>query len=290
MSELRRLKWYVIICLLCCVPATGLAGEKVEWMEAVAPPFFIHEGPLAGQGYEDVVTDIIMENLPHYDHVRVVANITRHYKEFKDGKKACNVGLFKTAQRKEFLYYSIPSFFTLPTVVIINKKNYSGFGSTKVVSLEEVLKNNLRLGRSLNRSYGKNVDKVLDAFGNSENIFEFEGSELSLNLFQMLKRDRLDGLIGLPEEAMYQAERLGIRDQIMTLAIAENQEGYNGWLSYVACSKNEWGRKMIEEVNEVLLKQRPTERYRQAYERWLDDSTLEEYRKLYDDVFLKVVE
>lgn len=290
MAEVKGLRWYAIVCLLCFFPVAGLAKERVEWMEAVAPPFFIHEGELAGQGYEDVITDIITENLPQYEHKRVIANITRHYKEFKDGKKACNVGMFKTAEREEFLYYSIPSFFTLPTVIIINKKSYPEFGSTKVVRLEDVLKKKLKIGRSQNRSYGKNVDKVLDAFGNPENIFEYEGYELSFNLFKMLKHDRLDGLIGLPEEAMFQAERLGIRDRIMTLTIAENQESYDAWLSYVACSKNEWGKQVIEEVNQILLQQRSTERYRQAYERWLDDSTLEGYRRLYNDVFLKVVE
>lgn len=280
----------MIACLLSFTPVSGWAGERVQWMEAVAPPFFIHEGDLAGQGYEDVITDIITENLPQYEHERVIANITRHYKEFKDGRKACNVGLFKTPEREEFLYYSIPSFFTLPTVFIINRKRFPEFGSSKVVSLEEILAGNLKIGRALNRSYGKNVDQVLDTFGTPENIFAYEGYELSLNLFKMLKHDRLDGLLGLPEEAMYQAERLGIRDQIMTLTIAENQENYDGWLSYVVCSKNEWGKQVIEEINQILIKQRPTEKYRQAYERWLDDSTLEGYRKLYDEVFLKVVE
>lgn len=289
MSAKKRL-WYLVVSLLCFLPVTGAAKEKVEWMEAVAPPFFIHEGELAGQGYEDVITDIITENLPQYEHQRVVANITRHYKEFKDGKNACNVGLFKTAEREQFLYYSIPSFFTLPAVVIINKKNYPDFGSEKSVKLEDVLKSGQKIGRSLNRSYGKDVDRVLDTFGTPENVFKYEGSELSLNLFKMLKHGRLDGLIGLPEEAMYQAERLGIRDQIMTLSITENQGSQEAWLSYVACSKNEWGKQVIEEINEILLKQRPTERYRQAYERWLDDSTLEGYRKQYDRVFLKAVE
>lgn len=287
------MRWIRMVCvvllgLIVAVPA--YAKDTVSWMEAVAPPFFIHDGELAGQGYEDVVTDIITEQLPQYEHERIIANITRHYREFKDGRKACNVGLFKTTEREEFLYYSIPSFFTLPAVIIINKSKYEQFGEVKQVKLEDVLKKNLVIGRSLNRSYGKPIDDVLDTYGNAQNVFTYEGSELSLNFFEMLKHGRLDALIGLPEEAMYQAERLGIRDQIMTLAIEENQNSYDAWLSYVACSKNEWGKKMIEEIDKILLEQRPTERYRKAYERWLDDSTVEGYRKLYDEVFLGVTQ
>jgi uncharacterized protein (TIGR02285 family) len=259
-------------------------------MEAVAPPFFIHEGDLAGQGYEDVVTDIITEQLPQYKHERIIANITRHYQEFKEGRKACNVGLFKTPERQAFLYYSIPSFFTLPAVMIITKEKYEQFGGKKTVKLEELLKKNLLIGRSQNRSYGKSVDNVLDIHGNEKNIFLYEGAELSLSFFEMLKLGRLDALIGLPEEAMYQAERLGIRDQIMTLVIEENQKGYDAWLSYVACSKNEWGESVIKEIDKILLQQRPTERYRKAYERWLDESSVDRYRVLYNEVFLGATE
>ena len=103
----------------------------------------------------------------------------------------------------------------------------------------------------------------------------------------MLKLNRLDALIILPEEAIYQAEKLGIKDEIMTLTIEENQVGYESWLSYVGCSKTEWGKKIIENIDQILLVQRPTKKYREAYERWLDESSLENYRKLYDKVFLQ---
>lgn len=265
------------------------AGNEVTWFEAVAPPFFIHEGELAGQGYEDVVTDIIIEKLPEYQHKHVVANISRHYKQFKKGMQACNVGLFKTEERQEFLYYSLPSFFTLPAVLIIRKEKYEEFGSEKSVRLEDVLRKNLVIARSKNRSYGRNVDIILDTHGTGNNIFLHEGQELSLSFFKMLRMGRLDGLIGLPEEAMYHAERLGIRDEIMTLTIEENQEDPESWLSYVACSKTPWGKQFINAVNTILIQQRPTKRYRGAYERWLDNSSVDEYRRLYDDVFLKVV-
>ncbi len=45
---------------------------------------------------------------------------------------------------------------------------------------------------------------------------------------------------------------------------------------------------MIDKVDVVLLAERPTERYRKAYDRWLDESSLPEYRQLYDKVFQAV--
>lgn len=199
--------------------------------------------------------------------------------------------MYKTPERMEFAYFSIPSVFTLPPVLIIHKENFDKFGRKKTVSLSEILKSkNFIIGRSNNRSYGVEFDNALNSFGNDKNIFAYEGPELSLNLFKMLLAGRIDALPGLPEEAMYLAETMGLRDDIMTITIAENQVTHDASLTYVACSKTDWGKKTIEEINKVLLQQRPTELYRSAYERWLDPSSIDGYRKLYEEIFLNIVE
>jgi uncharacterized protein (TIGR02285 family) len=197
--------------------------------------------------------------------------------------------MYKTPERMEFAYFSIPSVFTLPTVLIINKEKFRSFGGNKTVHLTDILKNHkFIVGRSKNRSYGIEVDTTLNTYGDDKNIFVYEGPELTLNLFKMLLAGRIDALSGLPEEAMYLAEMMGIQDRIMTLNIAENLVNNDASLTYVACSKNEWGRKTIEDINVVLRAQRPTESYRAAYERWLDPSSIAGYRKLYKEVFLTI--
>jgi uncharacterized protein (TIGR02285 family) len=256
---------FLSVIVLLLHPVVADAKDSVTWMEAIAPPFFIHEGELKGQGYEDVITDILIENLPEYSHDEMTSNISRHYYNFKQGQKVCNVGLYKTAEREEFLYFSTPSFFTLPTVLVIKKDKFTNFGNSKTVRLDALLKEGkMTIGRATNRSYGKYVDTILDKYKEQGKIVAFEGEELSRNFFQMLMLGRLDALISLPEEAIYQTEKLKFKDEIMTLTIEENQVGYESWLSYVACSKTEWGKKIIDEINQVLLEQRPTKRYREA--------------------------
>lgn len=281
----------ILILLLALYVMPCQAKDKIMWMEAVAPPFFIHEGPLADQGYEDVLTDIIEENLPDYEHVRVQATISRHYQQWKQGEKACSVAMYKTAERMEFAYFSIPSCFTLPPGIIIRKENFEKFGGKKVINLTEILtEGKLVLGRARNRSYGVEMDKTLDDYGTENNIFTYEGPQLTLNLFKMLLAGRIDGLPSLPEEAMYLAETEGFKDQIMILAINENLVNYDAMITRVACSRTEWGKKTIDRINQVLTKQRPTNRFRAAYERWLDSNSLGEYRKLYQEVFLQTKE
>jgi len=291
MIRSRYLILSLILLIALLIPTGAWTKDSIGWMEAVAPPFFIHDGEFKGQGYEDLITNILKENLPQYEHSHMKANISRHYQQWKQGEKACGLAMYKTPERMEFAYFSIPSVFTLPTVLIINKDKFSEFGGVKTVSLTKILQSQKYvIGRSKNRSYGIELDNTLNANGNDQNIFTYEGPELTLNLFKMLLAGRIDALAGLPEEAMYLAETMGLRDRIMTLNVQENQINHDASLTYVACSKTDWGKKTIEDINAVLLKERPMENYRAAYERWLDPSSIEGYRKLYKEVFLTITE
>lgn len=276
--------------MLCCMmlPSPAVAKEKLYWLEAVAPPFFIHEGPLAGQGYEDLITDILVEKLPQYEHEHLQATISRHYQQWKQGENACSLAMYKTPERDEFVYFSKASVFTLPPVLIITKDRFQDFGGKKVVSLAELLQQGkMVIGRSKNRSYGAEFDKMLDTYGNDKNIYAYEGPELSLNLFKMLLAGRLDALPALPEEAMYLAETMGFLDKIMTISVSENLQDLQSMLTYVACSKTDWGKKTIEAIDTILVRERPTERYQAAYERWLDPSSVNDYRRMYREIFLQ---
>ncbi|WP_319585948.1 TIGR02285 family protein [uncultured Desulfobulbus sp.] len=272
---------------LSALPASA-TKDSITWMEVSMPPYFIQEGPDKNQGYGDLVSAILEEQLPEYEHFEMVTNVIRHFDKFKQGEKVCSVGLYKTPEREEFMHFSIPSFLTLPPVMITRKDTLSDFGSRSSIKLEDILRDKkIIIGLSKDRSYGIQIDRLLKQYKDRENLIVYAGQELSANYFKMLMLKRIDGLIGLPDEAMYHAEKLGMRDQLATLIIEENQQGYEGWLCAVGCSKNEWGRAVIDKINKILLEQRPTDRYRGAYERWLDANSLQRYRTIYQEVFLQ---
>ncbi len=273
------------------LPSSAWTKDSISWMWSATPPFFIDEGVFTGQGYVEVINNILIENLPDYSHTRSQANLSRQNQQWKQGEKACSPSKYKTEERKKFVYFSIPSTFSLPIVLIIKKDRFSAFGGSKTVNLASTLQsNNFVIGRVKNRSFGADFDSILDNYGNDKNIFIYEGPDLLRDLLKMLLAGRIDALPAAPEEAIYLAETMGIRDQIMTLNVEENQSDHEAYLGYVACSKNEWGKKAIADINQVLLEQRPTERYRAAYERWLDPSSLEGYRKRYKEDFLTITE
>ncbi len=283
-------KFFAILLVLALYPMIAVAQDSMTWMEADFVPGYIHEGPLKGQGYEDVITKILQKDLSGYTHQTMIGNMARMTQEFKQGKQVCNVALFKTPEREEFMYFSVPSTFTLPNGLIAKKDKLSLFGNSQAVSLDEFLKSKIKLGISRDRSYGKNIDAVLEKHKNSGNIVVHSGKDVFESLFQMLIRDRVDCMLGLPEEVMYVAEQEGLKDKIASLTLKENENTYDSWLGYVACSKTDWGKQAIGKINQILKTQRPTVEYRSAYERWLDEHAKESYRKLYDEIFLKINE
>ncbi|MGE4560653.1 MAG: ABC transporter substrate-binding protein, partial [Desulfobulbus sp.] len=147
------------VLLLFCTSQWVSAKDHLLWMEAVLPPFFIQSGPNQGEGYGDAITRILQEHLSAYTHEKINTNITRHFYMFKQGEHVCSAGLYKTPEREMFMYFSIPSFITLPPVIILKKKNARKFTETDTVSLDAVLGNgNLMIGLVKDRSYGKRLD------------------------------------------------------------------------------------------------------------------------------------
>ena len=278
----------ILICLTHVLAVPAWAKDSITWMKTVMPPYLIQDGPFKDQGYGDVITRILQSHLAEYEHAEITTNITRHFYKFKQGDKVCSVGLFRSPERETFMYFSIPSFLTLPAVIIIRKESLPRFGGKTSVRLADVLNDkDMMIGLNKDRSFGIDTDAILNKYRGRGNTLEIAGQELSLNLFKMLMKGRLDGILGLPEEELYQAEQMGIREQLITLTIEENQTGYDGWLSSVGCSKAPWGKEVIDKINAILIKQRPTERYRAAYERWLDPGAIEQYRRVYREVFLE---
>ena len=293
MDERLRAVRVILLAVLAIVFGTAFpapAKDSITWMQVNMPPFFIHEGLERHRGYGDVVSAILQANLPNYDHHVMVTNVIRHFERFKQGEKVCSIGLYRTPEREQFIAFSIPSFLTLPAALVTTKDKAAAHGWTGSVRLDDVLHHpEFVLGLSADRSYGLRIDTLLKQHHDRFNLITYSGQELAANYFKMLLLDRLDGLLALPDEAMYQAKRLGIGDRLTVLSIEENQEGYEGWMCAVGCPNNEWGRGVIEQVNRILVEQRPTEQYKMAYERWLDPGSADRYRTLYRDVFLTTV-
>lgn len=272
-------------------PQQVKADDTLTWLEVNSPPFYITEGKLAGKGYQSKLQNLIAKELPQYKYNTSYANLSRHYELFRKQEQVCAVALYKTPEREKLAYFSIPSFITFPGVLVIRKETYPLLGFQQRVSLQTVIsRGDILLGRSKGRSFGNELDSIIDTYGTSETVFTYEGKDLNSNFIEMLVRGRIDAMISLPEEVMYHAEKLGLRDKIITIEIEETVSNPDGMMCHVACSKSPWGREVIDNINTVLLEKRPTQEYRGLYERWLDPNAIQRYRPLYEKYLLKATQ
>lgn len=279
--------WMVIL-LSFFVPKAA-ARDTITWLETNMPPYSIVAGPLQRQGYGNVIADLITAQLPEYDHRHLVTNVVRHFNRLHKGEKVCIVGLYKTPAREPFIEFSIPSMLTMPAVLTVRRERLTDFSDGPSVELTKLLQDKqVVIGYSQDRSYGKILDLILHNPAFQEQFRSYSGQAIPPNFLKMLMLDRLDGILGSPDETRYLADTLGLKDQIALLPLMENREDYSTWLCYVGCPKTDWGRAVIARINTVLLEHRPTERYRAAYERWLDGPCRELYRKVYDETFLQI--
>lgn len=259
----------------CTAPAAAAEEENtITWMHANFPPLRIIDGPFAGQGPSDMIHDLMRRELPDYAHKMVTANLARTLGELKIGKQVLSVGLISNPERDRAALFSLPCVVTPPIALIVRQEDLGKWPATLV---EFIAKG--RLGVSRSRSYGPALDAILKDFRGHDNVFVDSSDRLFENLMKMLLLKRIDGILGYPFEAMFNARMTGTAERIAILPIAESGQYVMG---RVAAPRTDWGAAMIVRVNKILLRNRPEPFYRQAFLRWLPPTSHAEFNRIYD--------
>ena len=270
------------------VPATGEEPETITWLILDLPPLFITKGPDKGNGIADRVQKMIINGLKGRRSETRVANASRIAWELNQDRKVCFTGEFYG--NRAFLT-SIPTIALPPHNLIVLKENAHLFGDGNTVSLKSLLENEkLIFGTAENRLYGPELDAVLREYAGSKNIYARSGKDTLEGLLGMLDKKRVHYLIEYPVSIRYTAEKSGIWERLTVIPIKENAEALP-IRGAVRCPDTPWGRQLIQEINEVLRKIRPTPEYRRIMEDWIvAPGNGEDYWKIHEDQVLKVTE
>jgi len=275
---------FVIICTI-CIDVTSHAKDKITWVYLDYPPFGICEGPNKHTGLLDQIIHILRENLTEYDHLEHTGNVKRVlYLLQREEGLSCTCGLNITPERMNKFCFSKPAIIA-PGIGITTRKNLlEFFGARKKVSLTNILKNKkLTLGVSAERSYGDRIDPIINQFKDAKNVYTLHVGNINQSSIAMLIHNRIDYMLARPFESMYLAKNLGQENQIINIPLEESNDYH---ISYVACSNNEKGQKLVEKINHIIEKEKYTERYRTIMETWLDENYIDEFETLYKEKFL----
>lgn len=272
----KFLNCFLLFLLASTVCSAAVAADQIIWGKYAVPPYMILEGERANQGIFDLILRILKGNMPQYQHVELEAPFPRIVNEIKNGDHWCYNGALKTPERENYAYFSIPSSIFLPLRVIVRRDRLAQFKGEQ--SLQALLeKHKFKTTVMRNRSYSPTIDKLLAAYPPKENYSE------QIEATGMLLAGRIDYMIELPLLAFDQASAMGHPGELVAIPMQETNEVV---FNRVMCPKNEWGRKVIEQVNQVLRSKRDTLTYRKIVEKWYAPESVTEIHKIYDTVFL----
>jgi len=279
----QKIIFKMVLSILCLFTysSTAYSKDTVVWAVADRPTSYILEGVDKGRGVVDEVYYLLHKNLKEYEHKTNKMNFARVLQQMENGENQCACG-FKKPEREKVGYYSVPAVIALPFSVIVKKGKLDEiYGKTESIALKNLLENEkFKGGVSKKRSYG-NITPLIDTYEKKGNLYAHSSTQ---NLMKMLMADRLDYAIEIHSFANYIAKQLDNEDIFETYAIDENKNKV--LIAYIFCTKNEWGRKIIEKVDRILEKERQTASYVEIMGRWYDDKGRKIIKDYYNNNFL----
>lgn len=285
--------------LVCCVQANE-SKPTIIWALYGARPFNIQDGMYSGKGIEDFSVRAIETQLKmEYNLDEWKVPFTRSFTFFKNKENYCLSGLFKTADRENFIYFS-PFLNVSFTHVLIAKKGLldtlsSNTDNKKIINLKKVIDyNKYIIGIEQTASYGS-LDPILKEalIKNPSSFFIRPGVGSRDALFKMLQSNRIQIYLGHPEETLYYSKmalnqkKNPVITEMDFFHIQENKANYI--LEYIGCSKTPQGKKIIDKISKIMLS-KEFNRKKLALEgakEWLDLNSLKLFEQYFDEEIKK---
>jgi uncharacterized protein (TIGR02285 family) len=277
---MRTLLIGVILLFSFC--SQSYAKETLTWMVLDWPPWFMLQED-EGIGQYNYILKEAQEGLPQYDHINEEMNWSRFWYEVEN-TNMCYVFGVKSSKREEIVYFSNPHSLILPNSIIMRKEDIKKLGNPASYSIGELMQDTRFNGLiEKERSFTKPIDTVLNTYEAGSNLTRVEKN--SESLIKMLIAGRIDYTVEYPIVASYHSKPQNIDTDILGSIPISEMDPFS--YVYMACTKNEWGKNIIDEWNEILRRLKPTEKYRKIVETgYSNENELKILRENYDN-FIK---
>ena len=257
--------------------------KKIVWYAYDQPPAYIVSGEFANKGFINQALKLLTEAMPNYHHSYEHHSLDRVINALKTDRKVCFFGLFSTEERREFAYFSDYSLMHNNLQVLIPLKTAKRLSLANSVDVSALFNEyKLTVGIIGKRSYGDFIDTILKQH---KNLTFIRTSSSTKHLFKMLDHGRFDFMISYPSAINFAMTSILLNQEYTFLTI----EGVPDFISgHIACSKTDWGKRIITEINEVLPKVKNTTEYLEALSYWIkNNDNFEAYKAYYYNDFLK---
>jgi uncharacterized protein (TIGR02285 family) len=247
----------------------------IEWFVTDFPPFTIVTGPQKDQGYGDVLYSRLKSKLGNYRHQRHIVTQGHGQNAIKHHKNACAHDLLKNEKRSKYMIFSKPLYRLLPIGALSLARNdispllnQSGhFELSRLVDNQQ-----LGLGVVTKRSYGQMIDRQLDELAKTNANITRTGAGMSVSLYNMLKLNRIDVILGYALEMNYMATTTITistkpKKQLkVTYSPISNQPSL--LTGHVGCHRGAFGQQVIDTIN-ARIDRADDAMISKSYQQWL---------------------
>jgi uncharacterized protein (TIGR02285 family) len=247
------------------------AQKQITWMMLDWPPLTILRGETApgspaqlGAGVADRKLAELIARLPQYRHGFQLSSRPRVWEAMRDGQNVCDVLALKTPDREALAYFT--PFMLVPPLSLVVRADLKqritqGAGT---VSLTALMKKSEFAGAiEVSRSYGPELGPLLtDAVGTLNRV---SGPRNGF-MVQLLAVGRYDYTLEYPMVVEYMRQQQMLSQALEVVPLKEAQS----WaVSYVACTRNAWGKAVIQDIDAAIREAAAGRPYREALLPWL---------------------
>lgn len=263
----------ILISIVFSTLALPASSKTIDWVVVDFAPYYILSDQFIGTGRDESVISLLEQALPEYTFNRVIFPSSRALLEVSNPNKTyCMLSLYQSEHRRQHITFSEESS-TLglsPSVAIHTDLLHKlGLNQQAPHSFSTLLNTKkLTLGISMSRSYGFEIDKVINNSADASIIIR-PGRDTLSSLTYMLKKQRIDILLGYPSEHFYMAKTMGFENELTQLQL---KEASNFSYGYIGCTSTEEGKEHINVLNTALINIKQTQAYSDILLRWLPAS------------------
>lgn len=242
---------FIIIGILTLTLELSAKTNEIIWLQNQRPPWMINSGQYKNQGYGDKIREIFKSKLTQYTHKTIPINTSRLKIEVQRNKNTCYGPVGKFEAIKSLFHWSKTLYYLPKPHIIVLNSTYKKMGSPKELSMEELIQNqNYNFGNHLNiLLYPIDVKK----YSNAKNISTIVTSSPTTSLLNMLEKKRIDWIYDSPVFIKWHTSLSKTNDNFKTIKVTETRNK-PPLSAYMACSKNDWGKKIIHQINNDINK------------------------------------
>ncbi|WP_024599356.1 transporter substrate-binding domain-containing protein [Pseudoalteromonas sp. TAE56] len=265
------LRIFLTFLLFSCLSSIGNA-RTINWLAHDFAPYYILNGQYQHQGRDESIISLLEKQLPNITFNRMLIPSGKVIQELSNtSNNVCALSLYKNDYRKEHIYFTEESSTTgLSPSIAMHKRlaKALNIAESKEVSLLDLIQDKkLTLGVSMSRSYGQEIDTLINSTPNIDLVIRPTRDSLA-SLTYMLNLKRIDILLGYPSEHYYLAKSMHFEENLTQRPLTESPALSYG---FIGCTKNEQGAKDIAILNEQLKVIKKTQAYNDLLMRWLPE-------------------